>query len=87
MHSKGHIVPPLLREHLAVLRAFLIAIRDSPPLPGHVQERQQASQNGIDPLEPPQPIWETEAERVCHRLCISKCLCSTCVVHVVIHLK
>lgn len=66
-------MPPLLREHLSVLRAFLIAMRDLPPQQAHVQERQQqqlpAAAGGsskLDPLDPPQPIWETEAEQVCH---------------------
>jgi hypothetical protein len=62
-------VPPLLQEHLSVLRAFLIAMRDLPPQQAHVQERQQqaaaaAASNKLDPLDPPQPIWETEAEQV-----------------------
>jgi hypothetical protein len=61
-------VPPLLREHLSVLRAFLIALRDLPPQQAHVQERQQqvvaAASSKLDPLDPPQPIWETEAEQV-----------------------
>jgi hypothetical protein len=68
---RGHIVPPLLREHLSVLRAFLIAMQDLPAQQAHVQERQQqqaaAAASGsskLDPLEPPQPIWETEAEQV-----------------------
>jgi len=65
MHSRGHIVPPLVREQLAVLRAFLGAMRDLPPLPQHVKGRGPQQQEGLlDPLEPPVPVWETEDDQV-----------------------
>jgi hypothetical protein len=73
-------VPPLLREHLSVLRAFLIAMRDLPPQQAHVQERQQqaaaAANSKLDPLDPPQPIWETEAEQV-GLISIMECIMSS----------
>lgn len=70
MCRRGHIVPPLLREQLAVLRAFLVAMQDVPQQAARVQEGQQqqtaaaVNSSKLDPLEPPQPIWETEAEQV-----------------------
>lgn len=71
MHPRGHIVPPLAREHLAVLRAFLTAMRDLPALGqdnGSGRRRQQAGSSTLDPLEPPLPVWETEDEQVRQQL-------------------
>jgi hypothetical protein len=65
MHSRGHIVPPLVREQLAVLRAFLGAMRDLPPLPQHVKGRRpQQPERLLDPLEPPVPVWEPNDDQV-----------------------
>ncbi|KAF8058364.1 hypothetical protein HT031_005682 [Scenedesmus sp. PABB004] len=58
MHGRGHVVPPLAREHLAVLRAFLTAMRDLPPPAGPAPGRAQ-----LEPLDPPRPVWEAEAEQ------------------------
>lgn len=66
MHNRGHIVPPLGNPHLACLRAFLTSIRDEGcPEPYKAKQRQQQAQAAAqDPLDPPLPQWETEAEQV-----------------------
>lgn len=66
MHSRGHIVPPLSNPHLAALRAFLTSMRDE-GCPEHYlvrQRQQQAQAAAAEPLDPPLPMWETEAEQV-----------------------
>lgn len=64
MHNRGHIVPPLANEHLAVLRAFLTTMRDSPTPSAVIIQQQQKAAEGLEPLEPPVPVWETESEQV-----------------------
>lgn len=68
MHTRGHIVPPLANPHLAALRAFLTSIRDEGcPEAFRSKQRQQQQAHAAaaaDPLDPPLPLWETEAEQV-----------------------
>lgn len=65
---RGHIVPPLANPHLAALRAFLTSIRDEGcPESFRARQRQQQQEHAAaaaDPLDPPLPLWETEAEQV-----------------------
>lgn len=65
---RGHIVPPLANPHLAALRAFLTSIRDEGcPESFRARQRQQQQAHAAaaaDPLDPPLPLWETEAEQV-----------------------
>jgi hypothetical protein len=66
MHDRGHIVPPLSNPHLAALRAFLTSIRDGggPEFYRKKQQQQQSRAATLEPLDPPNPQWETEAEQV-----------------------
>jgi len=66
MHSRGHIVPPLSNPHLAALRAFLTSMRDEGCPEQYLvrQQQQQAQAAAAEPLDPPLPMWETEAEQV-----------------------
>jgi hypothetical protein len=65
MHSRGHIVPRLNNPHLAMLRAFLTSIlNEGCPETYRAKQRQQAAANSLEPLNPPLPMWETEAEQV-----------------------
>jgi hypothetical protein len=65
LHSRGHVVPPLQHTHLASLRAFLLSIQQHGP-PEQYQQRQAQvrAAGGLEPLDPPLPLWETEAEQV-----------------------
>lgn len=60
-------MPNLSNPHLAALRSFLTSIRDE-GCPEHFIRRQQQQQAqaaaSSDPLDPPLPMWETEAEQV-----------------------
>lgn len=69
LHSRGHVVPPLQHTHLAALRAFLQSIQQQGPPEQYLQRQQQMRQaaksgGGLEPLDPPLPMWETEAEQV-----------------------
>eukprot|EP00878_Enallax_costatus_P021682 GHUV01022972.1.p1 GENE.GHUV01022972.1~~GHUV01022972.1.p1 ORF type:complete len:239 (+),score=90.46 GHUV01022972.1:478-1194(+) len=64
MHNRGHIVPPLANEQLAVLRAFITVMRDSPTPANILVQQQRKAAEGLEPLEPPLPVWETEGEQV-----------------------
>lgn len=64
MHNRGHIVPPLANEQLAVLRAFLMFMRDSSTPADVIIQQQRKAAEGLEPLEAPLPIWETEDEQV-----------------------
>lgn len=66
MHTRGHIVPPLANPHLAALRAFLISMRDEgcPESYRSQQQQRRLQSAALDPLDPPMPLWETEAEHV-----------------------
>ena len=66
MHDRGHIVPPLSNPHLAALRAFLTSIRDGgcPEFYRKKQQQQQSRAATLEPLDPPNPQWETEAEHI-----------------------
>lgn len=48
-----------------MLRAFLTSIKDEGcPETYKAKQRQQAAANALEPLNPPLPMWETEADQV-----------------------
>lgn len=64
MHNRGHVVPPLHNPNLAALRAFLQSIRNE-GCPKYYTAKQHAQLAAAqEPLDPPLPLWETEAEQV-----------------------
>eukprot|EP00879_Flechtneria_rotunda_P020403 GHRR01021465.1.p1 GENE.GHRR01021465.1~~GHRR01021465.1.p1 ORF type:complete len:168 (+),score=43.08 GHRR01021465.1:399-902(+) len=61
IHSKGHVIPALANQHLAVLRAFLVSMQESTAAldsSGTQERQQQQMSTSLDPLDPPRPEWE-----------------------------